>query len=170
MNISCKQLEKYSKSTIFHVSVAAGFSEHLVQSGSLQSKQLCHLHSRSSLEQSCQRLGKITYIAPYLLHLWPLPSLCAWNNQFSSDPSSCITSRFNPHWNRAAQTLEKKKKRDVFSAPVVTGFPAYLTLPENMQFKQPHHLHTQSSLGRLKYSRIASGTKILWMTHKQRWE
>jgi len=49
---------------------------------------------------------------------------------------------------------------------MAASFPTYLV---SLQSKQLHHLHAQSSLGQTQVLQGRLGSKLLWVTHRQRW-
>ena len=55
---SCKRLENDSDKAKIPVAEAVCVPAHLALPGSLQAKQLCHIHTPLSLEQSCHRQEK----------------------------------------------------------------------------------------------------------------
>ena len=48
--------------------------------------------------------------------------------------------------------------------------PEYLVLPEPLQPKQPHDLHTWPSQGQTQVLQGSLRSKSQWMTHMQRWK
>ena len=118
--------KKDSDRAITPVAEAVHVPKHSVLPGSLQAKQLCHLHTQLSLGQSCHRQKKpcvyarrVTLVASDSLQpcrLWPARLLCqgvgfsrqeswsvlpnTWCCQNPCYPSSCTTSTPGPHWGR----------------------------------------------------------------------
>ena len=63
----------------------------------------------------------------------------------------------------------KNPKSTISRAPLATGSPAYVVLPESLGSKQLLHLHTQPSLGQTQVLQGSLRSKLLWMPHMQRW-
>ena len=57
-----------------------------------------------------------------------------------------------------------------FLLPPGANSPEYLVLPEPLQPKQLHHLHTCFSLGQTQVLQGSLKNKLQWMTHVQRWK
>ena len=92
---SYKGLKKDSDRTIINVVEAVCVSAHLVPPGSLQPKQLGHLHIQLSLGQSCHR-QKVLCL--YTATLWSCPTLC--------DPVDCGLPGFSVRGVLQARILE----------------------------------------------------------------
>ena len=58
----------------------------------------------------------------------------------------------------------------IFPAAFATNSPEYLVLPEPLQLKQLHHLHTWSSQGQTQVFQGSLRNNPQWMTHIQRWK
>jgi len=58
----------------------------------------------------------------------------------------------------------------IFPAILAVISPEYLVLPESLQPKQLHHLHTWSSQGQTQALQGRLRSKLQWTTHMQRWK
>ena len=58
----------------------------------------------------------------------------------------------------------------IFPAALAANSPEYLVLPEPLQPKKLHHLHTWPSLGQTQVLQGSLRSKSQWTTHMQRWE
>ena len=64
---------------------------------------------------------------------------------------------------------EAEDRISVFPAALAANSPEYLVLPEPLQPKQLHHLHTWTSQGQTQVLQGSLRSKPQWMTHMQRW-
>ena len=58
----------------------------------------------------------------------------------------------------------------VFPAALAANSPEYLVLPEPLQPKQLHHLHTWPSQGQTQFLQGSLRSKPQWMNHMQKWK
>ena len=58
----------------------------------------------------------------------------------------------------------------IFPAALAANPPEYLVLPEPLQPKQLHHLHTWPSQGQTQVLQGSLRSKPQWTTHMQRWK
>ena len=173
------------------VTIAAGTPAYLALPGSPWCKLSCHLLMRSPLGQSSQRLEKpwvseVAQLCPTLcdpmdcsppgssihgiLHARILEWVAISFSRGSSWPRdrtqvSCIAGRRFNLW--ATREAQKNPKSTIFPAVLDSGSPEYLRLPGLLRSKQLHHLHTESSLGKIQFLQGSLGSKPLGMTHAE---
>ena len=142
--------KKDSDRAMTPVAEAVRVPAHLVPPGSLQAKQLCHLHTQPSLRQSCHRGKKKKKVLRLCAQgrfrlsdsmppcrLWPARFLCqGWG--FSRQE----------YWSVLAKTGRHALLEHYISCCPSPNSPRYLVLPEPLQPKQLHHLHTWPSQGK----------------------
>ena len=119
---------------------------HLAPPGSPQAKQLHHLHAQLSLGQSCHRQKKSYIYARRVAsvvssslrpcRLWPARLLC----QRGDSPGK----NTGASWPILVAIVFQST---IFPAALAANSPEYLVLPEPLQLKQLHHLHTWPSQG-----------------------
>ena len=74
------------------------------------------------------------------------------------------------YWSISANTGSIPIKNTIFHAALAANSPEYLVLPESLQPKQLHHLHTWPSQGQTQVLQGNLGSKPQWTTHRQRWK
>ena len=135
---------------------------HLAPSGSPKAKQLHHLHAQLSLGHSCHRQKSLASVRTG--SLWLCLTLC--------DPVDCGLPDFSvkegglqprilvaiPFWST------------IFPAALASNSPEDLELPEPLQPKQLHHLHTWPSQGQTQVLQGSLRSNPQWTTHMQRWK
>ena len=164
---SDRQLPEALKKTdraITLVAEAVRVPERLVPTEYLQVKQLCHLHAQLSLGQSCHRLNKFCIYAHRVAsvvsdclrscRLWPARLLC----QRGDSPGKNTGASWPILVAIVFQTT-------IFPATLAANSPEYLVLPEPLQLKQLHHLHTWPSQGQTQALQGSLGAKPQWTTH-----
>ena len=119
---------------------------HLMPPGSPQAKQLHHPQTQPSLGQSCHRqknscicVYRVTSVVSDSLQpcrLWPARLLCQGGGSSRQE-----------YWSILANTGCHTLLEHLFPAALATNSPEYLVLPEPLQPKQLHHLHTWPSQG-----------------------
>ena len=140
---------------------------YLVLPGSPQAKQLCHLHAQLLLGQSCHRQKKS--LAP--MHAGSFQQCLTLCN-----PVDCGLPGFSIRWGYPpARTMEHMGQYwlpypSIFPAALVANTPEYLVLPESLQPKQLHHLHTWPLQGQTQVLQGSLRSKPQWTTHMQRWK
>ena len=136
---SYKRLRKDSDRAITPVVEAVRVPAHLAPPGSLQAKQLHHLHAQLSLGQSGHRQKSLASICTGSLLL--CPTLC--------DPVDCGLPDFSRQefWSILANTGCCTLLEHYISYCPSRQLPEYLVLPEPLRPKQLHHLHTWPSQG-----------------------
>ena len=117
---------------------------------SLQAKQLCHLHTQLSPGQSCHRQKIVLHAGS----LQSYPTLC--DHVDSGLPGfsvreGVLQARILEHIGQYWLPYPSA------AAALAANSPEYLVLPEPLQPKQLHHLHTWPSQGQAQVSRTASG-------------
>ena len=131
--------------------------EHLVPPGSPQAKQLCHLHAKLSLRHSCHRQKKVLHLCVQgcfgHVQLFATLYTVACQASLSGGSSSKNTGVYWPI------LVALPFYSTTFPAALAANSPEYLVLPEPLQPKQLHHLHTWPSQGQTQvlHSRAASG-------------
>ena len=139
----------------------------LAPPGSPKAKQLCRLHTQTSLKQSCDRQKyscvyacRVTSVVSNSLRpcgLW-LPGFIV-TGALQARITVCIGQYWLPLFWSA-----------IFPAALAANSPEYLVLPEPLQPKQLHHLHTWPSLGQTQLLQGNRRSKPQWTTHMQRWK
>ena len=140
---------------------------HLAPPGSLQAKQLCHLHTQPSLGQGCHRQKSLASMHAGLLQLYPiLVDPVQW-------PARLLCQRGSPCKNTGVYwpiLVVIPFWSTIFPAALATNSPEYLVLPKHLQPKQLHHLHTWPSLGQTQVLQSSPSSKPQWTTRTQRWK
>ena len=134
-----------------------------------QAKHLCHLHTQLSLGQSCHRQKK-NLASICAGSLWSYPTLC--------NPVDCGLPGFSARGVLQARILEPiltntgchTLLKHFISCCPHHHLPEYLVLPEPLQPKQLHHLHTWPSQGQTQVLQGRLRSKPQWTTHMQRWK
>ena len=112
---------------------------HLAPPGSLQAKQLCHLHAQFFLGQSCHRQKKVFHLCTFHLSIFG-PTLCK--------PVDCGLPGFSVRGVLQTRILELIAQYWLpFPAALAANSPEYLVLSEPLRPKQLYHLHTWPSQG-----------------------
>ena len=147
---------------------------HLAPPESLKPKQLHHLYAQSSLGQSChrQKNPKEQKTVLYLCvrgrfsHIQLFATLWMVACQVSLSGGS-LGKNTGVYW---AILVVIPFYSTIFPAFLATNSPEYLVLPEPLQPKQLHHLHTWPSLRQTQVLPGSLRSKPEWMTHMQRWK
>ena len=122
---------------------------HLAPPGSLQAKQLCHLHAQFFLGQSCHRQKKVFHLCTFHLSIFG-PTLCK--------PVDCGLPGFSVRGVLQTRILELIAQYWLpFPAALAANSPEYLVLPEYLRPKQLHHSTHGPHKGKPKSFRAASG-------------
>ena len=145
---------------------------HLMPPGSLQAKQLCHLHAQVPLGQSCHRQKRkkksciyghrVTLVMSESLwpcKLWPAKLLCQGEGFSRQEYWSVLA-------NTGCLTL---LEHYIFCCPS-QQLPWVLVLPEPLEPKQLHHLHSWLSQGQIQVLQDSLKSKPQWTTYMQRWK
>ena len=141
----------------------------LCAAGSLQAKQLPHLHAQLSLGQSCHRQKRKSCVYAHRVAsvmsnslwpcgLWPSRLLCqGWlsREKYWSILGNTGCHIFLEHYISCCPSRQ---------LPWVPG-AARIPRP-----KQLHHLHTWPSQGQTQVLQGSLRSKLQWMTHTQRWK
>ena len=131
-------------------------SLHTVPSGSLQAKQPCHCHAQLSLGQSCHGQKKpFVYVRRVASAMSDSlqPFDCGLPGFSVGEEGSSSQEYWSILTNAGCHTFLEL----YIPAALATNTPEYLVLPEPLQPKQLHHLHTWPSQGKPKSSRAAPG-------------
>ena len=160
---------KVSDRSITLAMEAVGVPAHFTLPGSLQAKQLYHLHAQLSLGQSYHKQKKSCLFAHRIAsvvsdslqpcRLWPARLLCQ-GRRFSRQEYCRVLANTSYH------TLLEH----CISYSLSANSPEYLALPEPLQPKQLHHLHTWPSQGQAQVLQGSFRSNPQWTTHVQRWE
>ena len=126
-------------------------------------------HAQLSLGQSCHRqknscvyacrVASVVSNSLQPCRLWPARLLCQ-GRRFSRQEYCRVLANTSYH------TLLEH----CISYSISANSPEYLALPEPLQPKQLHHLHTWPSQGQTQVLQGSLRSKPQWTTHMQRWK
>ena len=74
------------------------------------------------------------------------------------------------HWSVLGNTGCHTFENTILPTTLAINPPEYLVLPETLQPKQLHHIHTWASLGQTQVLQGSLKSKPQWTTHMQRWK
>ena len=155
-------LKKDTNRAITPVMEAVYVPAHLMPPVSPQTKQLRHLHIQFSLGQSCHsQKNSCVYAGVALVmsdssrpcRLWPARLLC------QGDSPGKNTRAYWPI------LVAIPFLSTIFPAALPANYPKYLVLPEPLQSKQLHHLHTWPSQGQTQVLQGSLRRNPQWTAH-----